>query len=465
MRTRMKPNIVFILADDMGYGDFSAFNGGLSSTPTLDGLMEESVCLTQHYAGSPICTPARACLMTGRYPHRTGAIDTPSWRGLDRLALRETTIADALRAQGYVTGLVGKWHLGSFDMRYHPMNRGFDEVVCIRGGEMHYYNWQIEYGDRVVRSDGRYLTDVWTEEAVGFIERHRREPFYLYLAYNAPHSPIEAPEEEVRPFAETGKFNRGVSMLYGMLHRMDSGIAQVLETLEKLGLRENTAVIFTSDNGPEMGGRDEMRLARFNCNWRGAKLYMYEGGVRLPMLVRWPAGLPGGRTTDDMVHSSDMFPTMLAMAGAAPPRELKLDGVDVLLTLRGEQGKVCTKRFWQWNRYRPDVGCNAAVRDGDWKLVRPAIEEMLKTVDQYPWRRYCMENPEYFVEHGLVKEPVPAWSDTTPREPELFNIAEDPLEERNLAAQHPERVQRLLRELETWFEEVEAERATIQDRW
>jgi arylsulfatase A-like enzyme len=160
--SRDRPNIVLILADDMGYGDFSAFNGGLSRTPTLDALIDESVCLTQHYTASCVCNPSRATLLTGRYPHRTGSIDTLEWWGLERLALRETTLADVLQGMGYATGLVGKWHLGAFDPRYHPNARGFDEAVCFRGGMHDYYNWRVEYNDRVERADGRYLTDVWT---------------------------------------------------------------------------------------------------------------------------------------------------------------------------------------------------------------------------------------------------------------------------------------------------------------
>ena len=153
-----RPNIVFILADDMGYGDFSAFNNGLSRTPTLDGLVTEGVCLTQQYAASPVCNPSRAALMTGRYPHRTGSIDTLEYRGLERLALRETTLADVLKRADYATGLVGKWHLGAYDPRYHPNARGFREAVCFRGGMHDYYAWRLEYNDSVKRADGRYLT-------------------------------------------------------------------------------------------------------------------------------------------------------------------------------------------------------------------------------------------------------------------------------------------------------------------
>ena len=240
-----RPNILIIVADDMGYGDFGVFNDGLSCTPTLDQLLTESVCLTQHYSASPVCAPARAALLTGRYPHRTGAIDTLEGRGLDRLALREITIADLFQRAGYTTGLVGKWHLGALDPRYHPNARGFDEFVGFRGGWQDYYQWRLNRNDRYFEADGRYLTDVLTDKAVAFIERHRREPFLLHLAYNAPHFPFQAPEEELHPFVETGAFTTAVSTVYAMIARMDLGISRLLESLDRLSLAENTIVLFT----------------------------------------------------------------------------------------------------------------------------------------------------------------------------------------------------------------------------
>ncbi|MCG2659120.1 MAG: sulfatase-like hydrolase/transferase [Kiritimatiellae bacterium] len=460
-----KPNIVFILADDMGYGDFSAVNGGLSRTPALDQLMSEGVCFTQQYTASPVCNPSRACLMTGRYPHRTGSIDTLEWRGLERLALRETTLAEVLKSAGYATGLVGKWHLGAFDMRYHPLNRGFDETVCFRGGMHDYYKWRIEFNDTVIRADGRYLTDVWTDEAVQFIKRHQSEPFFLHVTYNAPHTPLQAPDDEIQPFLQTGKFNKGVSTLYGMLHRMDSGVAKLMETLRGCGLENNTIVMFTSDNGPQFGGQGDNRLDRFNCQLHGAKGSVYEGGIRVPMILRWPDGWEGGRQIADMIHFSDWFPTILAMVEVPLPGNLRIDGVNVLPVIRGEKGKVCTKRFWQWNRYTPLVTCNAAVRDGDWKLVRPAIRKAMTAPCCDPWLKISMYEPERLINGGLVKDPEPPRSVPEPPPPELYNIVNDPLEKANLMDRHPDIVHRLLRELETWFEEVERERTTIDDVW
>ena len=459
-----RPNIVFILVDDMGYGDFSAFNDGLSSTPTLDELLRESACLTQHYTASPVCNPSRAALLTGRYPHRTGSIDTLEWRGLERLALRETTLADVLRSAGYATGLIGKWHLGAFDPRYHPNARGFSEAVCFRGGMHDYYNWRLEYNDTVRRTDGRYLTDVFTSEAVAFIERHRDEPFFLHLTYNAPHTPLEAPEEDIRPFAAKGLFTKGVNMVYAMIRCMDRGVARVLETLERYGLEEDTILLFTSDNGPQFGGEGEDCITRFNCHFNGAKGSVYEGGIRVPMLIRWPDGIQGGREVHDMVHFCDWFPTLLAAVGLDIPPGLNLDGVNALPVLRGERDQQLTRRFWQWNRYTPLVTTNAAVRDGDWKLIRPAIDVAMRVPDLH-WLWVSMYGPEYFLRNGVITDPEPKRDMPPPDPPELYNIAEDPKEQTNLADKYPRQVQKLLHDLEVWFEDVEADRATISDDW
>jgi len=415
--SQSKPNIVFILADDMGYGDFSAFNGGLSSTPTLDSLIQESVCLSQHYTASPVCNPSRACLLTGRYPHRTGSVDTLEWWGLERLSLRERTIAQVLQSAGYATGLVGKWHLGAFDQRYHPMQRGFDESVCFRGGMHDYYQWRIEWGEgNKKRGDGRYMTDVWAGEAVQFIERHKSEPFFLHVTFNAPHTPLQVPDEEVQPFLGKEGVSEGVAKIYGMIHRMDTGIARILDTLDRLGLRDDTIVFFTSDNGPQFG-KD---TTRFNCQFKGAKGTTYEGGIRLPMVIRWPNGLPAAREVKDMVHFSDWFSTILSMTGVPlPPDNLPVDGIDVLPLLRGEDVATQPTRCWQWNRYEPVPILNAAIRDGDWKLVRPSGSG---SVPDGNWLWVSMYGPEHFEHNGILRGRYPEYRvEPPPGKPELYS--------------------------------------------
>lgn len=468
MTSFRRPNVVFILADDMGYGDFGFCNNGLTRTPVLDHLAADGVCLTQHYAASPVCNPSRAAILTGRYPHRTGSIDTLEWRGLERLALRETTLADVYRRNGYATGLFGKWHLGAYDPAYHPCARGFDEAVCFRGGMHDYYQWRLEYNHRIERSDGRYLTDVFSAEAEAFIERHAHEPFFLHLTYNAPHTPLQCPPEDEALFADHAALNPGVRTVYGMIHRMDRGIARVLEALQRRGLEENTLVIFTSDNGPQFGlcdqffaPNDAYPLERFNGGFRGAKGTVYEGGVRVPAILRWPAaGITGGRSHDGFLHGCDWFPTLLAACDMPSPADVLIDGENLWPAIGGGERHTAPPRFWQWNRYTPIVECNAAVRDGPWKLVRPAIREAMQVPD-IEWLRVSMYQPEHFIAHGLSRDPEPVRELPSPPAPELYNLEDDPAETRNLAAADPARAHRMLRMLETWFEDVEADRRAI----
>ena len=257
--TRKRPNVIVFLTDDQGYGDLGIYGNPDLDTPHIDRIGREGLCLNQHYTASPICAPARAAFLTGRYNHRVGALSVESNRGLDRIALGESTIADLFKANGYATGMVGKWHNGLHDMQYHPNNRGFDEFAGFLNGGMNYWNWIIEYNGQPKWSDGRYLTDVFTQDAIEFIERHKTEPFFLYIAYNAPHGPLEAPEEDVRPFEKMEKFTRAVCLTYGMIRRMDTGIGQILDTLEQHGLAEDTIVLYTSDNGPVHLGKGRKR--------------------------------------------------------------------------------------------------------------------------------------------------------------------------------------------------------------
>ena len=455
-----RPNILFILADDMGYGDFACFNYGASQTPTLDHLVNDGLCLTQHYSASPVCAPARASLLTGRYPHRTGVIDTLEMRGLDRLALRERTIADFLRQAGYVTGLVGKWHNGALDPRYHPTRRGFNEFAGFCGGWSPYFDWRVDRNGSRARFDGRYLTDVFTDEAVQFVQRHRQEPFFLYLAYNAPHFPFQSPEADLAPFRDAGTFTLAVSHIYGMIRCMDRGIARVLDELERQGIADNTVVLFSSDNGPQFGGAGDMCTDRFNCGFAGAKTLVYEGGIRLPMVLRWPDGLDGRRQVHEMVHFTDWLPTLLALAGAEPPSDVRLDGTNILPVLQGERGKVNTTRFWQWNRYTPVGECNAAMRDGRWKLVRPAIKEAMALADEdLAIDIDAKYNPDKYSD--IIRHAEPERSIPEAPSAQLFDLVNDPFERVDLAGHEPERTARMERELAKWFEAVECDRRSI----
>jgi len=471
-----RPNVVLIIADDMGYGDLGAMNP-VVRTPNLDALMAQGTCLRQHYTASPICAPARAGLITGRYPHRTGAITQHEIHGLDRIALREVTIADMYRHAGYATGLVGKWHNGTFDPRFEPSARGYNEFVGFCGGWSDYYDYELRVNDSRRHSDGQYMTDVLTDEAIAFVDRHRDESFFLQLAYSAPHSPFQAPKGAAEPYLDQG-FNRVVGTTYAMIELMDRGIGRLLQQLDSLHLAENTIVLFTSDNGPAFFNPPYMlepgeatTNERFNCGLRGAKAYVYEGGIRVPMIVRFPNRVPAGVWNDQLVHFVDWLPTLLAMTGVDRLPGPALDGRDVSVGLLGGRMEGTPQQFWQWNFYLPYVGTNAAVREEHWKLVRP----MIAGTRFFAKNLYASEEEEAkmraFVEAdllhkkdpGAVREvlPVPRIRMPPPEPPELYDLASDPFEQNNLADAHPDRVSRMLRSLETWFEDVEAERLTI----
>jgi len=475
-----RPNVLLIVADDMGYGDFGIFSEGRVRTPQLDRLVGEGVCLRQHYSASPICSPARAGLLTGRYPHRTGAVTQHDLFGLDRMALREATIADLFRRAGYSTGLVGKWHNGSLDANHEPNARGFDEFVGYCGGWSDYYQWHLRYDNHLTESTGEYLTDVLTDRACDFIGRHTGDPFFLMLTYNAPHSPFQAPKEMIDPYLDRG-FNRITATTYAMIGIMDAGIGRVLDRLGSENLDENTIVLFTSDNGPAffnpgfmLNPGEKTFNERFNVGLRGSKGWVYEGGIRVPMIVRWPPGLPANSANDHLAHFTDWLPTLASLCGIDTGGSLPLDGYDLSAQLRGEAPSEAPRRFWQWNFFYPDIGNNAAVRDGDWKLVQPMISGTRFYADENLYvSKEDAARAAAFIEADIKHKgnpaslvdllPVPRLRDFQPEAPELYDLSTDPGEEDDLAQRHPERVRRMLRDLETWFESVEEDRRSIDD--
>ena len=476
-----RPNVLLIVADDMGYGDLGVLNPAGARTPNLDALVAQGATLRQHYTASPICAPARAGLLTGRFPHRTGAITQHEIHGLDRIALREVTMADMFGDAGYATGLVGKWHNGTFDPRFEPNARGFVEFVGFCGGWSDYYDYALRVNAGYRRGDGRYLTDVLTDEAIAFVDRHREEPFFLQLAYSAPHSPFQAPAAAVEPYLARG-FNRVVATTYAMIELMDRGIGQLLQHLDDLHLAEDTIVLFTSDNGPAFFNPPYMLEPgeptlneRYNCGLRGAKGYVYEGGIRVPMIVRFPGRVPAGAWNDQLTHFVDWLPTLIALTGIARRPGPPFDGRDVSAELTGARPNAAPPQFWQWNFYLPFVGTNAAMRDGRWKLVRPMIagtrffakELYASDEDEARMRAFVAADLLHKKDPAAVRDvlPVPRIRMPPPEPPELYDIDADPFEAIDLAHAHPERVASMLRALETWFEDVEADRLTIGGAW
>ena len=459
-----RPNVVVVIADDLGYGDLGHFNDGRCRSPNLDALARDGTTLTQHYSGSPVCAPARAALLTGRYPHRTGAIDTLQGRGLDRIALGEVTLADLFRAAGYRTGLVGKWHNGDLDRRFHPNARGFEEFAGFSGGFSDYYEYDLDLNGSLHPGDGRYLTDVLSEHAVAFLRRHASEPFFLIVAYNAPHFPMQAPQELVERYVAAGE-TLGAALTYAMIEVMDGGIGRIDEALHDLGVAENTFLMFTSDNGPYLGEVAGVSLDRFNYGLRGAKHYVFEGGIRVPAIVRFPARLQGGRAVTQMLHFTDWLPTLASFAGLPVTDAAPLDGHDVGAVVAGDSSEVDPVRFWQNNRYAPRVEGNAAMRDGKWKLVRPTIPELMRVTDEDRAidRALNLHQPERITQ--VDTSPLPEFESGPPPAPLLFDVDADPFEQHDLSSEHPERVARMSAAIERWFESVEADRRAIPDDW
>ncbi|MBN2296223.1 MAG: arylsulfatase [Pirellulales bacterium] len=418
-----KPNVILILADDMGLGDLSCLNGGRSRTPKLDKLKSQSVWFNQAYSAAPVCAPARAALLTGRYPHRTGAVtlNMEKYPELARIRKDETTMADVFRSSGYVTGLIGKWHSG-IGREYHPLARGFDEYQGFTG-YLHvtsYFDYRLDVQDRTQSFSNRYLTTDLSNRAVDFVRRHKKDPFFLHLAHYAPHRPIGAPKERIAPYLDKG-FDRETATVYAMIEIMDEGIGDLLAELDRLGLRDDTIVIFSSDNGP-----DPLVSTRFNLQLRGNKYTVYEGGIHVPFMIRWPKRFPPGER-DDVIHFTDVLPTLIDLCELKPPSDLKLDGGSLSAVLSGEHKGLPDKRFWQWNRKVPRYSHNAAMREGDWKLVRP------------------------FVTRRIPKN-------ESKRPPVLYNLASDPAESRDVSRKNPERASRMAADLEAWSKEVEKDR-------
>lgn len=402
---RWKPNILVIFVDDIGYGELGCQGNPQIPTPHIDSLAGNGVRFTNGYVTASYCSPSRAGLLTGRYQTRFGHELNPTGRhNLDPragLPLSELTLAKHLKKAGYATGLIGKWHLGGTE-KFHPLHHGFDgffgflheghfyvpppyrntvsflrkktlppecggrEIQCNIIWSSHVGRDEPPYdeknpllrGTQPVRED-THLTDAFTREAVAFIDRHRKQPFSLYLAYNAVHSPMQSATKYLERFKHIDDIHRRV--FAGMLANLDDGVGTVLDKLREHSLEENTLIFFLSDNGGPTA-----ELTSHNGPLRGGKGSLYEGGIRIPFLVQWKGTLPAGRTYDRPVISTDIFATASAAAGLDPPRDRKLDGVDLIPYLTGRTVEVphdCL--FWR-------MGRRGALRKGGWKIVREA---------------------------------------------------------------------------------------------
>jgi arylsulfatase A-like enzyme len=371
-----RPNILVIIGDDMGYSDIGVHGCQDIPTPHLDSLAKNGVRCTSGYVSGPYCSPTRAGLMSGRYQQRFGHEFNPGPdpTGEVGLPLSERTIADRLQAAGYATGMVGKWHLGN-DKKFHPMNRGFQEYFGFLGGARSFFpiggnapaGAKMYRGFELVEENEAYTTDTFAREAMAFIDRHTEEPWFLYLSFNAVHTPMHATEKYLARFADIQDEKRRTYA--AMMSAMDDGIGAVLAKLDESKLTENTLIFFISDNGGPTPAN-----ASNNLPLRGTKATTWEGGIRVPYLVQWKGKLPAGTTYDQPVIQLDIAPTALAAAGAEAA-DAKFDGVNLLPHFLGEAEQPPHEALY-W-RFGPQM----AIRMGNYKLVQGRDEQQRSLYD------------------------------------------------------------------------------------
>jgi arylsulfatase A-like enzyme len=407
-----RPNVLFLLADDLGYSDLGCYGATDIKTPNLDRLAREGVRLTDFYANGPVCTPTRCALMTGRYQQRIGGLEWAIPPGKKHLGLptQEKTIAAMLRDAGYATAMAGKWHLGYTEDRA-PNAHGFDRFFGLLSGNHDYFTHRENNGEpdlyldtKLVAREG-YSTYLIKQHALEFLEAMKDQPFFLYVAFNAPHWPNQGPDGAGRQVTLKG-WAQGTRETYvKMVEAMDASIGEILSVLDQQGLVENTLVIFTSDNGGDKFSRNGP-LAK-------GKGTLWEGGIRVPCIARWPGKLPQGKVSSQVGIMMDWSATILRLAGAKPPKDRPLDGMDLLPILAGDQR--AKKRTLFWRRVGPNfVETHRAVRDGNWKFI-----------DEPNGRQY------------------------------LYNLAKDIGETSNFSTNTPARVARMKKLLDKWESEVD----------
>jgi arylsulfatase A-like enzyme len=418
-------NIVLIFVDDVGYCDTEMYGCDAVPTPNIKQLADGGALFTAGYVTSPVCSPSRASLLTGRYQQRFGHEFLPEGApdGGAGLPLAEVTLADRMKEAGYITGMVGKWHLGSED-KYHPINRGFDHFYGMVTWGADYADptrsdvkswtpklakprtsdagWAGRGADAVMRGtdpveEHAYLTEAFSREAVAFINQHKQQPFFLYLPYTAIHGPLQVTQEYYDRFP--GIEDESKRIYAAMTSALDDGIGSVLNALQENGLEQNTLVVFLSDNGAGVADYAS------NAPLRLGKHTLFEGGVRVPFTMKWPGQISAGSTYDFPVSALDVFPTVIAAAGGKLPKRKQLDGVDLLPYINGSNNEQPHESlFWR-------NGPNWAIRQGDWKLIHAA---------NHNW---------------------------------LYNLSEDIGEQTNLAEENPEIVEKLGASYEQWDEE------------
>jgi arylsulfatase A-like enzyme len=404
-----KPNVIVIVADDLGYGEIVCGGKQEIPTPHIHSIARAGICFTNAYVSCPVCSPTRAGLITGRYQQRFGhEFNTgPAARAAASvgLPLDQVTMADRMKKLGYATGAVGKWHLG-YSPQFHPHKRGFDEFFGFLGGAHSYVDSEADAANRILRGNEpvdkeEYLTDAFGREAVAFIDRHKSEPFFLYLPFNATHGPLEATDKYSNRFSQIGDRRRRT--FAAMLSAMDDAVGAVLEKLRQVQLEENTLLFFIGDNGGPT-----QQITSKNDPLRGFKGQVWEGGIRVPCMMQWVGHLPAGKIYNDPIIALDILPTAVAAAGgnvfSGPP----IDGVDLLPYLTGEKaGRPHETLYWRYGR-------QWAIRKGDLKLLQ-----------------------------------------TTTGGEQLFDLSNDISEQHDLSTEKPAAVAQLKKDYESWNAELQ----------
>ena len=368
-KTDSRPNIIYMMADDLGYADLSCYGRKDYQTPNLDKLCSQGIKFLNAYANAPVCTPTRVALFTGRYPARVavGLHEPLDWNNKDSsvgLSADNPSLGSLLKKAGYETYLVGKWHLG-FDPKYSPTRHGFDEFFGFHGGGIDYISHTDPFGnndlfenDRMVTRTG-YMTDILTERAVDIINRNHDKPFFLCVTFNAPHWPWQGPGDAVYPLGFRNWQLGGSAATYGsMMKSLDSAVGKIVKAVGDLNLSNNTVIIFTSDNGGE----------KYSDNgvYQGRKLTLWEGGIREPAFVKWTGTIKENSITNQVATTFDWTATILSLAHAKVDPKFPLDGMDLTDVITGRKNEVDRTLFWRISQRRQ----NKAVRDGKWKWLQ-----------------------------------------------------------------------------------------------
>jgi len=425
------PNIIIIYTDDLGYGDLGCYGSDAIRTPYLDSLAQDGVRFTNWYSNSPACSPSRASLLTGRYPQRAGVPHILGGkRGTPGLPTSERTLAALLKEQGYATALSGKWHLG-VSPQCHPMSHGFEHFYGFMAGCVDYFSHIFYWGQgggvnpvhdfwrnqEEIWENGRYMTELITEDTVAFIRRTKDRPFFHFVSYNAPHYPMHAPQKYMDRFTDL-PWDRQV--MAAMISAVDDGVGQIIRELKHQGIYDNTLIFFSSDNGPStearnwLDGTEDLYYGGSAGIFRGHKGSLFEGGIREPAILSWPAGIDSGQVNDEIGVMMDILPTIMEIVGGQAPTDRPIDGKSLLPMLQDGASSPHERVYWSY-------GEQLAVRQGDWKLVLDG--------------KLDFSRQQADAVH-------------------LANLGEDPGERSNLQVEESALVARLKVDVEAWYADV-----------